>query len=446
MSTLNDSVIICDMTPKANKKKTPLGTKKLHRNVRKTFYESPLKHIQLSSKRWKQMRKEQKLMRDSRQIINNKKNFSLMKDVSFQDSIVILSDNENESNNQNDQSNCTRTRKRKKSLEILMEDKESSTFLHDPNKCSCQKDTEKCPKRRRKNSPSLPDNDSSCFLISDTEDSDIISIDVDNENIAPASDSINQNSDDIIVVWSSNTSPTSSKNNSADKRPINEDQNRIFMVDCTPTPENLSYLECDKESTFGECEINTKKDNENSSKECTENVTEENEETSDEEQDPKYLPFSKQGLKLPRAHNISKKLVIRKPQRKNTFLNYRRRATQSSINRIPVIEPSRFESSTLEPAGFESARFEPIVLEPVRLEPATLEPARLQPSRLEPSGPEPFGPKPSGPKLSGPKPSGPEPSISKSSNKLREIIIDGNNVAMAYDNLRYLRITINIRI
>lgn len=408
MNTLNDSVIICEMSPKSNKKKTPLGTRKSQRNVKKTFYESPLKHIQLSNKRWKQMQKEQKLMRNIRQINNNKKNsFSLMKDVSLQDSIIILSDNENDSSNQKDQGNYAKPRKRKKSLEILTEDKESSTFLHNSNKCSCERDTERCPKRRRRNSPSLPDNESSCYLISDTEDSDIISIDVDNENIAPASNSINQNADDIIVVWSSKTSGTLSNNNSVDERPINEEENRLFVIDCTPHPENLSYLECDKESTSNECKINTTRSCEKRSKQCSENKTEESEvnnseeseETSDEDEEPMSLPFSKQGMKLPKAHNISKKLVIKKPQRKNPFINCKRYRIQLSSHTIPVVKPSSFESA--------------------RLESSRLEPSSLQLSRPKPSRPEP------------PKP---EPSISKPPTKLREIIIDGNNVAMAYKN------------
>lgn len=47
MSTLNNSVIICNVSPKSTKKKIPLGIKKSRKNVKRTFYERPLKYIQL---------------------------------------------------------------------------------------------------------------------------------------------------------------------------------------------------------------------------------------------------------------------------------------------------------------------------------------------------------------------------------------------------------------
>lgn len=47
MNTLNDSIIICDTPQKLPKKKASLRTRREQKGVKKTFYESPLKHIQL---------------------------------------------------------------------------------------------------------------------------------------------------------------------------------------------------------------------------------------------------------------------------------------------------------------------------------------------------------------------------------------------------------------
>ncbi|XP_029052688.1 NEDD4-binding protein 1-like isoform X2 [Osmia bicornis bicornis] len=447
MNTLNNSVIICDTPKKLPKKKVSLGTRKEQKGVKKTFYESPLKHIQLS-KRWKQIQAQRKLMKDAKQIINNKKNSSLLiKEASFQDSIIILSDNESESSNQNDQSNCTKKRKRTKTQEILVQDDQNSQCSHDSNKSMCQSETEieKCPKRRKKNSV-LSDPNATCLLLSDTEDSEIVSVDLDNENIAPASGSLNQSSDDIVVVWSSKKSSPLSTNYSGGEKPLTEEENKIFMVDCCPNPENLSLLECNQESTSNECEENTevKKDK----------GTEDNEDTSDEEQDPKYLPFSKKGLRLPKAHNISKTLKIKRPKRKSAFLQYRRMMARFSNKRIPVtctqtasklvgdepfqiitgvkvtkFQPPRFEQPRFEPPRFELSNFEPPRVEPPRIEPPRVEPSTdelfgLNPSRVEPASSN------SSEKLRD------ESASSNSSKKLREIIIDGNNVAMAYKNNR----------
>lgn len=124
-------------------------------------------------------------MKEAKKIINKKKNSSLLiKDASFQDSIIILSDNESESSNQKDQSNRAKKRKRTKTQEILIQDDQNSQCSHNSNKSLCQSETEieKCPKRRKKNSVSSNPN-ATCLLLSDTEDSEIVSVDLDNENI-----------------------------------------------------------------------------------------------------------------------------------------------------------------------------------------------------------------------------------------------------------------------
>lgn len=44
---LNDSVIICEATPKSKKKKAFSKIKNVQKSMKRTFYESSLKYIQL---------------------------------------------------------------------------------------------------------------------------------------------------------------------------------------------------------------------------------------------------------------------------------------------------------------------------------------------------------------------------------------------------------------
>ncbi|CAK9812079.1 Ribonuclease ZC3H12A [Anthophora quadrimaculata] len=358
MSALNESVLICDVFPKSRRTKQCLGTKKSPKNVKRSFYESPLKHIRRSSKRLKQIQTEKKLIRNAEQIYNNKKNRILsMKNVSLEDSIVILSDNENESNK--DQNKCKKKgKKRKYSLEISKEHEESSQCLYNSNKTLAQTRTEEVicpPKKRRKNVAALSDNNASCLLISDKEDLETVAIDVD--DIAPVSNSMEQATDEIVVVWSSTKASSPSRDQSKGEDTDEEQNNRVFMIDSTPDPKNLEYL----------------KDNEQPmSKQCKKNDT--------EEENLNDLPFSRRGLKLPKSHNISSTIKMKKLKTNKSFANLK--CKKSSINTIPTI-------TNLE------------VVKPVSQKP--------QLPTVESSAPQ-------------------------SSNKLREIIIDGNNIAMAYTN------------
>lgn len=47
MSTLNNSVIICYENSKPRKEKVSSRKKKVQKHVKRTYYESPLRHIQL---------------------------------------------------------------------------------------------------------------------------------------------------------------------------------------------------------------------------------------------------------------------------------------------------------------------------------------------------------------------------------------------------------------
>ncbi|XP_076626775.1 uncharacterized protein LOC143344526 [Colletes latitarsis] len=341
MSMLHNSVVICDVFPKSKRKKTPLGNKNTQKNTKKkTFYESPLKHIQLSSKRWEQLQKQKKLLNNTKRTIRNKKNVFSSVGTGFNDSVIILSDNESESNNYDEQNDCkSNANTRKRPLEQSYEEKQTvNNSLCSSNESTKQKGNKK---RRKLNS----DNDSSCLLISDTEDSEIATVSVDGENIAP-SVSMNQSSDDIVVVWSS-TEQSSTKSQSEEKQVLtNEKDNRIFMIDCSPNPKNLTYLESNTATTSKKCDENIKEKDQNKNLE---------------------LLFNKPGLTLPKARDISRTIVMEK--------------TKSILNTLPNINPPTPElpsTSTVNDASSISQ------------------------------------------------------TIPTPSNGLREIIIDGNNVAMAH--------------
>ncbi|XP_053987462.1 NEDD4-binding protein 1-like [Hylaeus volcanicus] len=336
MSMLNDSVIICDTTPKSNLRKNLLGSKKSPKGrKRKTFYESPLKHIQLSTKRWEQLQKQRKLMNNTRQAVKKQKlNRNSLMDGGFQDSIIILSDNESESNSPNEQNNRNNNvKKKKKPLGESSEDKQTKSRGYG---------VESSSKKRRKKSCSISDNNSSCLLISDTEDYDNVAVRVDNENIAP-SKSINQGSDDIVVVWSS-TEPSSSENESEGNKSHEKDQDnengyRLFMVDYSPNPQNLIDIDSD----------------ETTSEEPKQNI--ENKEDRIKDSD---LLFNKPGLKLPKAHDISGTILIKKRKSISNMLSkLEQKRSKLYSTRSEVPSTSTAVPSTSQPLNKSQSTSQP---------------------------------------------------------------------------------------
>ncbi|OAD58307.1 putative ribonuclease ZC3H12B [Eufriesea mexicana] len=360
MDTLNDSVIICDESPKLTRRKVALRTKTAQKNVKRTYYESPLKHIKLS-KIWEQLQAQKRLSNGVKRAINDKKKtFSLVNERSLQDSIIVLSDNESESNKKESNKKYGQERKRgKRSLELSVNDKQISQCNSNETLSQIITDISAPPRKRQKKNITFSENSSSCFLKSNTKDCEIATIDLYDENKAPVSNSVNQGSDEIVVVWSSTNIPSPPVDQSKNKTTNEDKDKRIFMIDNSPNPKNLSCLECSAEVML-QHEKKVKKND-------IENKVEKEQET----EDFKCLPFSKSGLKLPKAHNI----IMCKFQ-------------------------SAFESSKLyEPSnpGF-----------------VTNLGSTSQPYRTE---------------LSMVVSSKSQPSI-----KLREIVIDGNNVAMAHKN------------
>ncbi|XP_043254092.1 probable ribonuclease ZC3H12C [Colletes gigas] len=348
MSALHNSVIICDVFPKSKRKKTPLGNKNTQKIAKKkTFYESPLKHIHLSSKRWEQLQKQKQLLNNTKQTVTNKKNVFSSVDTGFNDSVIVLSDNESESNNYDEQSNGkSNANTRKRPLEQSYEEKQTGiNSLCNSNKSTKQKGDRNEILFRGKRQKMNSDNDSSCLLISDTEDSEITTVSVDDENIAPPV-CTNQSSDDIVVVWSSAQQSSTETQSEGNKIPNPEKDNRLFMIDCSPNKKNLSYLESNTATTSKKCKKNSKEKDQNEDLE---------------------LLFNKPGLVLPKARDISRTIVMEK--------------TKSILNTLTNINPYTPElpsTSTVDNAT---------------------------------SIPQTIPPPPNG---------------------LREIIIDGNNVAMAH--------------
>ncbi|XP_078044766.1 uncharacterized protein LOC144474105 isoform X2 [Augochlora pura] len=193
MSDLNDSVIICETLSDSNKQteshqlNRERGKKK---HKKRTFYESPLRQIQLS-KRWQQKEKKQKQLNftvTNRQSNDNQNELFSNDEIDSlcQDGIIVISDNECEwSNISKDKHICKdRGRTKKRFLEKL--DNNNSNL----------------PLKRKKSHVVTYPNRRRTIFLSDNEDSDIIALEVDDENRVP-SDSVNQSTDDVVVVWSS---------------------------------------------------------------------------------------------------------------------------------------------------------------------------------------------------------------------------------------------------
>ncbi|XP_076674712.1 uncharacterized protein LOC143372443 isoform X2 [Andrena cerasifolii] len=402
------------MSPTSSWKKASVKSKERAKSVKRTFYESPLKHIQLSSKRWEQIQTQRRLMHKAKLAVKEKQCFfPSLKDSAFQDSsIIVLSDNESELDNEEDENICRNNAKaRKRCLETQAEEKLTVQYsLHSSKKSLNQGETilkpRPCKKRKMDATVLL---DSSCLVVSDTEDAEITTVEIDDEidnetddesigketddenvgketddeNIA-SSGSVSQGVDDIVVVWSSTrkSSPTKDQpseketehkakqketaerckekkpaKRSKEKETVNQDEDvRVFMVDCNPTPQYLNCLSNEDPMT---------------------QTSERNISKMDEKEDSD-LPFNKPGLVLPTAHNISKDIVMKRGRSSTYALAHLQRqalrypaAIQPSVNSYPPLENAT-------PLGYVTP--------------------------LEPS------------------------------ERLREIIIDGNNVAMAHKN------------
>ncbi|CAL7947365.1 unnamed protein product [Xylocopa violacea] len=297
MSGLNDSVMICGPTPK-RKKKAPLKARKTQ--TKTTYYECPLKFIQQSSKRWEQARAQERLVRNAKNVSKNKRNnfFSPEKNDVMQDSVIVLSDNEGESNEKDENKPKQEGTSRKKPLEITLDEKKSIQRLLTSGKTlrGSRTEIESPPRKKLKSIAALSENNSSCLLISDTEDDiEIATINLDGENKAPVSDSINQRSDDIVVVWSSTNSLSSTQSES--KEVADQEKNdKIFMIDCNPNLNNLSILDCNEEDTNKQSKEKTGKDDV--------------EKEEEKEMDNCGLPFSKSGSSIPQTPNKLREIVI----------------------------------------------------------------------------------------------------------------------------------------
>ena len=386
------------------------------KSAKKTFYESPLKHIQLSGKRWEQLQIQRRLMHKAKQAVEDKPCFfPSLKDSAFQDSsVIVLSDNEIELDNEEDENNCRNNAKpRKRCLETQAEEKLTVQYsLRSSKNSLIQGETVPKPapcKKRKMDATVLLD--SSCSVVSDTEDAEITTVEIDDEldnitsdesigketddeNVGKETDdenivssgSVSQGVDDIVVVWSSKgiSSPTKDQpskketehtanqketakrcegkkpaaKRSKEKETVNlEEEDRIFMIDCNPTPQNLYCL---------------------SNEDPVTRTSERNIPDTAEKEDAD-LPFNKPGLVLPTAHDISKNIVMKKRRTSTCALTH----LQRQALRYPVaIQPSVNNS------------YSPLKIATPLESVTTL----------------------------------------TSSGKLREIIIDGNNVAMAHKN------------
>ncbi|KAG7208932.1 hypothetical protein KM043_015111 [Ampulex compressa] len=237
MSVLNNSVIIYEPSPKYSLQKGSSKKNKNTKKIKKTYYESPLKHIAQSNKIWQSKQAQQRLMRTLSRSSNKKKMTIFDVDnTSLQDSVIILSDNESETcidENTGNTSNSTQNTHEDNRLSIT----------HKRHKVQAKSKSCVTSKRKRKHA------DDSCIYISDTEDSEpqIIPINV-NEPVRVPQE---QGRDDIKMVYASKENTALStkcipQTHGNQMQNSNKDLNeRIFTVDNSPSLSNLNYLRSD---------------------------------------------------------------------------------------------------------------------------------------------------------------------------------------------------------
>ena len=249
--------------------------------------------------------------------------------------------------------------------------------------------------------------------------------------------------------------------NQSKEEPINRKKNdRIFMIDTTPNKNNLSCLQSN-EDILQQYETNTEKDAKNKKVE-------------EEESAKTCLPFSKRRLKFPKPHNISKNIIMTKPKTTQRLRNLKRSATNyttstftsttstisttfntpatSTISTafntsiIPTISTTfdtstihtisnTFDTSTIHtiPNTFDTSTIHTISSTSTLPFVYNMPVAYNYPNLYEfpnPGFQTTFEPS----FISYPQLSTTGSSVPQPLNSLREIVIDGNNIAMAYDD------------
>lgn len=204
------------------------------------------------------------------------------------------------------------------------------------------------------------------------------------------------------------------------------------MIDSTPDPKNLSCLEYDEEII-----------SQQNKKNVQENDAQNEEKKENEIENPNYLPFSKSGLKLPKPHNISKNIIMNKPKTPQRLRNLRRRILNYSISNTSTTSTTsttftKCATSTTTSTTFTKyTKFTPTTFN--KYTTSTTSTRCTVPILYNPQTAFAFKTNNIGSRFELYRPElSTVGSSTQPCNKLREIVIDGNNIAMAYDNLNFL--------
>lgn len=309
MNDLDNSVVI--LTPKFQKKKASAGSKK-QKKIKKTHYESPLKYIKYSTKRFEQMQVQKKLIRNGKRASENQRCvLPPIADEALQDSVIVLSDNEDQSCRKETRKKG-KSRAKKRPLELSLDNNnQNSECLQNPSK-----------KRKKNNADPLTKGGNN-----NKKNSEITTINLDDEKI----DAITQASDEIVVVWSNTKTSPEVVGDLQDGCTIVEEDDVSFMIDRTP---DLKNLDCLKEELI---DLDS--------------------ETDDKHENIKqgFTSFSSFGLKLPKAQNISGQIKMQKPKRSNRIRSKRRMpsypqvfstfppySTPAMFSRVPACAGTKF--------------------------------------------------------------------------------------------------------
>ncbi|XP_026672933.1 transcription initiation factor TFIID subunit 3-like isoform X2 [Ceratina calcarata] len=168
------------------------------------------------------MRVQKKLIRNARRASENQRwMLPPIENESLEDSVIVLSDNEDQSTRKETRNKAER-RTKKRPLELSIDNNnQNSECLHNPSK------------RRKKNEtdPLIKGGNSN------KKNSGITTIVLDDEKI----DGINQGADEIVVVWS-NTKTSPELDSELQNGSVIPEEDVSFMIDRTPDMKNLSCL------------------------------------------------------------------------------------------------------------------------------------------------------------------------------------------------------------
>lgn len=229
------------MARKKIKSQTPMKTSNCRARIKK-----PITKNRLFNKGLQLIKASRKSKVNKATLFQHSKNIS----TSSNDSVIIISDNENE---HTENVKCVTQNNNKNEIiqSSIGQMCKSFNFLRKANKHTISNmianNIENSKLRNRKNITELSNPDKSCCTVSESKNSKSKVLHKNFANQKTLNNTLNESSDDIVVVWSSINSsstvkPISDKIDQEDNVSDKEDSHRLYMLDYCGNSNNLTCL------------------------------------------------------------------------------------------------------------------------------------------------------------------------------------------------------------